>query len=143
MANQSNYFECYFDGSITRNPGGDMGIGGVVYEIINGEREKVHDFSDKLPAKLFPDGTSCNVAEALALNKLLSFFIMEDMQHATIQVYGDSQIIINAMIKRNGKSKGMFAPYVNEAINILPQFKNIGFMWIPREKNTEADAISR
>lgn len=143
MTNKSNYFECYFDGSITRNPGGDMGIGGVVYEVNNGVRQKIHDFTDKLPAKFFPDGTSCNVAEVLALNKLLAFFLMEEKQHLKIRVYGDSQIVINRAQSGNKNGKGIFIPYVVELVDCIKLFSDIRFQWVPREKNTEADAISR
>lgn len=136
-------YQCFFDGSITKNPGGDMGIGGLVYEVTEQKKELVFDFNIKLPAKDFPNGTSCNVAEILALNKLLSFFALDNAFHKPIEVFGDSKIVINRAIRKKKGGKGIFIPYVDETIDLIKNFSNIKFQWIPREQNTEADLISR
>lgn len=136
-------YQCYFDGSITKNPGGDMGIGGIVYEVDDVMKTPIFTFNEKLPAKDFPNGTSCNVAEILALNKLLSYFALDNAFNEPIEVFGDSQIVINRAIRKKKGGKGMFIPYVDETIDLISQFSNIKFKWIPREQNTEADAISR
>ena len=101
-------YECYFDGGITFNPGGDMTIGGVVYEVDGNTKNKIYEFSDKFYSKDFPDGTSNNVAEAMALDKILSFFILENNTHHHICIYGDSQIVINRAKSRRKDGKGIF-----------------------------------
>lgn len=135
----------FFDGSITVNPGGDMGIGCLLYEIVDGRKELIFEHSETLLSKFYPNGTSNNVAECLALSKLLSYLILEDMQTAKIEIRGDSQIILNRLmgIGKNKPAKGMFAPYLAEVIQIVPQFSNITFTWKGREHNTEADKLSK
>lgn len=136
-------YECYFDGSITFNPGGDMTIGGLVYELNKDKREKIYEFSDKFYAKDFPDGTSNNVAEAMALDKILAFFITENNTYHHICVYGDSQIVINRAKRRNRTGSGIFIPYINSVIDNIQHFNNIDFRWIRREFNTEADFLTK
>ena len=136
-------YQCYFDGSITKNPGGDMGIGGLIFEVNESEKINVHQFTENLPAKDFPNGTSCNVAEILALQKLLSYFALQEAYHESIEVLGDSQIVINRATRMKKGGKGIFIPFVDETIDLISQFSNIKFKWIPREQNTEADNISR
>lgn len=135
-------YQCYFDGSITVNPNGDMTIGGLIYEV--GDSKKiVHDFSEKFLYKDFPNGTSSNVAEAMALHKILSFFELEDATNECIEIFGDSQIVINRCIKGKIGGKGIFIPYIDAVVEMLPKFKDITFKWIPREHNTEADALTK
>jgi ribonuclease HI len=134
-------YQCYFDGSITVNPGGDMTIGGLVNEV--GETKKrIYDFSDKFSAKEFPNGTSNNVAEAMALHKLLSYFELENATHERIEIFGDSQIVINRCIRKKRGGKGIFIPYMDAVVDMLRKFSNISFKWIPRELNTEADSLT-
>lgn len=136
-------YQCYFDGSITINPGGDMTIGGLIYEVDEQKKEIVFEFTEKFYSYEFPNGTSNNVAEILALNKLLSFFIIEKITHKQIEIFGDSQIVINRMISRKRNGKGIFIPYINDGIDLLREFDDIKFQWIPREQNTEADLLTK
>ena len=136
----------FFDGSITVNPGGDMGIGCLLYEIENGRKEKIFEHSETLYRKHYPNGTSNNVAECLALSKLLSYLILEGMTNARIEIQGDSQIILHRLMgvsRKNKPPKGIFAPYLYEVIKIVPQFTNLTFKWKGREHNTEADYLSK
>ena len=132
----------YFDGSITKNPHGDMTIGGLVYEVENGTRKLIYEFSDKLPATEFNYETSNNVAEALALSKLLSYFELENIFTDKISIFGDSRIVINRAYS-NRAGHGMFAPYVEQVKEQMKMFHRLKIKWVPREQNTEADLLTK
>lgn len=120
-----------------------MGIGGVVYEVDElGNRDKIYDFSETFKASEFPDGTTNNIAEVLALEKILSFFVIENATHHHIEIFGDSRIVINRLNDGSG-GRGLFQPYIKRANKTLRDFPNTTIKWIAREKNNEADAISR
>lgn len=136
-------YQCYFDGSVTVNPNGDMTIGGLIYEVTESKRERIYDFTDKFYSKDFPDGTSNNVAEAMALHKILSFFEIENAMSEKIEIFGDSQIVINRCLYRNTGGRGIFVPYMDSVVEMIPKFKNISFKWIPREQNIEADELTK
>lgn len=136
-------YQGFFDGSITVNPGGDMTIGGLIYEVSDEKKSLIYEFSEKFPSKEFPNGTSNNVAEAMALHKLLSYFELENATHERIEIFGDSQLVINRMNKRRKGGNGIFIPYMDAAVEMIKLFSNISFRWIPREKNVEADLLTK
>lgn len=133
----------FFDGSITHNPGGDMGIGCVLYEVTEEKKEKIFQYKGFYSSSNFPNGTSNNVAECLALNKLLEFLIEENLMNENITIFGDSQIVINRAISRNTHGKGIFIPHIVKMVVLLTPFNRIRFKWCKREENTEADLLSK
>lgn len=133
-------YTCYFDGCITYNPFGDMGLGAI---IIDSNGEIVHEFSDFIPES---DNNSNNVAEAMALQNILVTLLEIVTSDDSVEIKGDSKIIINAIVNKYHEPKGLFAEYVLDAKNLFFQIKNICkiyIKWIPREENTLADELSR
>ena len=138
----SNGYYAHFDGSCNPNPRGDMGIGCYVYEKTDSNKTKIFEHSETLLAEEFKYQTSNNVAETLALDKLISWFLAEGMQDAPIVIYGDSRIVINACTASYA-SKGIFAPYMSELKKSVRLFSNLRLQWIPREQNEHADILSK
>lgn len=126
----------YFDGSCEpNNPGGTIGYGAVIKK--NGQ--VIHTLSGRIEASR---QNSNNVAEYLALTKGLEWLLDNDHKNDRIEVYGDSALVINQMNKDWGASGGLYYEYYRDALDMLPHFPDIKFRWIPREINTEADALS-
>jgi ribonuclease HI len=138
----ANGYYGWFDGSCNPNPRGDMGIGCYLYENIGQHKKKIFEHSESLFAKDFNYQTSNNVAETLALDKLVAFLLAEGMQNAPITIYGDSRIVINAATA-NYASKGIFAPYMAELKKSVKLFSNLQLKWVPREQNSHADILSK
>lgn len=131
-----------FDGSCEMNPGGDMGIGCFLAEVDNGKHKKIFEHSEQLFAEDFNGVTSNNIAECLALDKLLAFMLSEGMQKAPITIMGDSQVIIRSA-GNDKPNKGLFAPYMADMKKSLRLFTNLKLQWISRDYNTEADLLSK
>lgn len=137
------HYKAYFDGGIDVNPCGNMAIGCIVYEINGENKEVVYESCEYFKKEDFDCNTSNNVAEAMAASSALGFFELENLQGATIELIGDSKIILNRLqAKRYAKEDdGFFATYINEAIKQTESFSDIKFTWVSREFNREADAL--
>ena len=130
--------EAWFDGAIApKNPGGHASYGVVIK--IGGV------IACNLDAYVgHGDGMSNNVAEACGVIRVLEELpgFLELNPGATAVVYGDSQIVINAL--KNRSAGGLFAPYVAKAQALyFPLRDRVRLQWIPREENGAADALSR
>jgi ribonuclease HI len=125
----------YFDGSCLVNPGGSMGVGCVIYNNL-----QQLTFSKRIEQR---KSNSNNVAEFEALLCLLKLLIENNLQHKSIRVYGDSQLIINIINKDYKVSNPNLKEYFLYISNrLLPRFNSIEFRWIPRELNKVADKLS-
>jgi ribonuclease HI len=129
--------EVYIDG-LTQpyNPGGVATYGFIIYE------NNIKIFEE---SKVIGKGpwASNNLAEYSALINALNFLLKENKQNEEIIIKSDSKLLVNQM---NGKWKchgGLYVKKYYEAKEILKNFKNIKFVWIPRELNKEADELSR
>ena len=128
--------EVYFDGSITRNPGGMAKYGFLVKE-------------DGLLIKegygFVGEGElmSCNVAEYEALSHALNFLLLNQMENNVVQIYGDSELVIRAMSGEQRLTRGLSRIFSLRCKSLVKQFSNINFEWIPRELNWEADILSK
>lgn len=128
----------YIDGSCSpANPGGVMGIGVAIY--IDGVLTA--SYNDSFPSR---KNNTSNKAEYLAVKKLLT--VLGKHRGETILVYSDSQLVVTQM---NGKAKinrGLYKPTALECKELLIELRknnNITFKWIPREKNSKADELSK
>lgn len=129
----------YFDGACQPiNPGGNMGIG-VFIQLDNGHN---HHISYCIFASEFETQTSNNIAEYLALNSALEYFIEHKMQDLPIGIIGDSQLVIKQMIGEYGANSGLYIPHYRRAQELAEQFANLSFRWVPREQNAIADGLS-
>jgi len=88
-------------------------------------------------------GVSNNVAEYAALVKALETLVAMRWTDDEIVVYSDSQLLVNQMSGRWQARGGMYYAKYLEAKELVKQFSQIRFEWIPREQNEEADALSR
>lgn len=127
----------FIDGLVEpKNPGGVATYGLVIYK---NEVKILEKFGiiGKGPSM------SNNLAEYYALYKALKFLINNKLNNEEIVIKSDSQLLVNQM---NGIWKvrgGLYYPIYKRVSNILKDFSNVKFIWIPREKNIEADLLSR
>lgn len=133
-----NFYLCYFDGAIIRNPYGKMGMGAIIYH-----KEGIDCYISKKEPNWF---NSNNVAEHLALQLIFKFLL--DKSPSNVIIRGDSQMVIRQMDGEYGASKQ--ALYYNVYLENRTLLKTlvrecrhyIEFEWIPRENNEVADSLS-
>jgi ribonuclease HI len=129
----------HFDGACgPYNPGGHMGCG-VVFR--NGYDEIIHTISQQYTPKDFNNNTSNNLAEYIALILGLQWCI--DNNHTEVNVFGDSQLVINQMIGKFRIKNGIYVDKAHEAKELISKFNIITFTHIKRELNDEADELSK
>ncbi|HTD05786.1 ribonuclease HI family protein [Undibacterium sp.] len=123
-------WQAWFDGSTHPNPG-KMGIGGVLKS---------------------PDGQTIRISfaaghgnssegEYLALIAVLQEAVR--LQPEKLQVYGDSQIVINDISLTGSSGARGLEHYCVQARQLIAQLKTVSLTWVPRHKNMEADALSQ
>jgi ribonuclease HI len=89
------------------------------------------------------DGMSNNLAEYEALCKAVKYLKDNAMTDQEVTVKSDSKLLVNQM---NGKwkvRKGLYVSKHKEARSLIASLENLEFQWVPREMNTEADALCR
>ncbi len=137
-------FTIHFDGSCSPiNPGGTAAYGYAI--------EKAGEIVDE-GSGIIGTGSKMtnNLAEFTALARgLLAYFkITGGNEKHIINVYGDSKLVINMMngIYRPNKEKSYYPGYLL-AKNILSEIRKRGtrvtFDWVPRERNTKCDELSK
>lgn len=128
---------CNFDGSCEpMNPGGRMGIGAIVRR---GETILL-EHSDTMSEH--PNNTN-NVAEYLALIKILDFLIESNYTENRISIKGDSMLVVNQMKGLWRMKQGAYLSFAKEAKAKFAKFKSISINWVPREENEIADRLSK
>ena len=137
-----NRINIFFDGACRnqQNTNCPMGLGIAVFEDTN--------YNESLSRAILiennkDDGTS-NLSEWLALcNALEIAASLRKNFNGIIKIYGDSKIIVNQfnMIWRMNDEK--FRKYFNRAKHFAALAKIVDIEWIPREKNTKADELSK
>ncbi|MDV3244459.1 MAG: ribonuclease HI family protein [Nitrososphaerales archaeon] len=73
-----------------------------------------------------------------ALRKLKELYIKGE-----VVVRSDSQLLVGQMSKGWAVKGGGYLSKLKEARDLLKEFASVSFEWIPREKNEEADLLSR
>jgi len=130
-------YVCYFDGACEpKNPGGNMGVGAVIFK----DGIAIYEESVYYPAK---NENSNNVAEYLAFIYLLEYLIFNYLTDKKIVIYGDSNLVVRQMTGDWRIHEGWYVEYANEAKQLLANFSNISLYWIPREENEFADKLSK
>jgi ribonuclease HI len=142
-------YTCFFDGCCEPvNPGGTAGFGAVIF---SGRDQRVWEHSGIVEAS---PTTSNNVAEYLAVNALLDWFVQRGEQGRQIFVYGDSKLVVEQLWGRwkihgidtklpPDKPLGRYAPHAAQARETLKGFRNCSGFWIPRAENAIADDLSK
>lgn len=142
--------EIFFDGACEpKNPGGTCGFGCIVR--IDGKKafEKAGSLKPSSGDRIT---TSNNVAEYIALNQALHYILIHpEMSDAAssnvVYIYGDSKLVIEQMSGRWRIKAGIYVPFAEQCQMHLTRLKRLGFIielkWIPRDKNTECDKLSK
>lgn len=82
-----------------------------------------------------------NYAEYMALVEALNK--ISRYKDEEVLVFSDSKLLVSQMRGEWKSRRGMYKAKLEEARNIASKFKKIKFVWIPRERNKEADRLSR
>lgn len=128
---------CHFDGSCEpRNPGGNMGFGVVM----KADGLVFHEWNQFV--RSHPHNSN-NVAEYGALEYCLNKLIEMGLTDHEIEIKGDSKLVIEQMSGRWKMKGGMYFQYAKACKELLSQFENIKFTWVPRHLNQEADNLSK
>lgn len=120
----------WFDGSAHPNPG-RIGIGGLL---------KSPDGHTLEISSAGGQGDS-NQAEYLALIAVLEAAVR--IQPEQLVVYGDSQVVINALTTAGSAGPHDLQRHCARAKQLLAQLKAVELTWIPRARNAIADALSQ
>ena len=118
----------FFDGS-SRSDGAGAGI------VFVSPQKQVLPYSVVL-------GELClnNVAEYQALIIKLQMAI--EMGISELEVYGDSQLVINQLLTRYEVKKDNLIPYFQYASHLLKKFVTVFLEHVPREENQMSDALA-
>lgn len=125
---QTGQWQAWFDGSASPNPG-QITIGAVLKS-----PDGIHTDISR-----FEGVGDSNEAEYLALIAVLEEAALQ--QVTTMSVYGDSRIVIEDVIGVH--LVAALAPYRCRVQQLQTYFSEIRFQWIPRAKNSRADALAR
>jgi ribonuclease HI len=131
----------YFDGLCEpKNPGG-IATYGIIIQKDNGET--IHEESGLADAKPWSDEASNNVAEYSAVVRALEWLDKNGKHDTPIILRGDSRLIIN-QLKGEFKVKSLrIIELYDNAKKLLSRFKNLRMEWVDRDRNQEADRLSR
>lgn len=114
-----------------------MGIGAIVK--VDGEVKLSH--CDFIAANV---GNTNNIAEYLALEKVIDYLLENRLDKEQTLICGDSQMAIRQMNCEYGMNSGAYIPYAVKCFTKLASFaKSPTLRWIPREQNEEADSLSK
>ncbi len=120
------------------NPGGAIGMGSVI--LFDGK--KVFEHSAFAP--MFQKNSN-NVAEYRAFETLLDWFIEKGITGQRIEIYGDSNLVIQQMFGSWKIKSGFYTPYADRCKKKLLQFVPgmVRGQWIRRDNNFLADELSK
>jgi ribonuclease HI len=129
--------EVFYDGACEPiNPGGNAGFGAL----IKMDGKTIWEKSD-----FVGEGSkmSNNVAEYAGMIGVLEELINRGLEDERIVVHGDNKMTIMQMAGAWKAKKGLYLPWYWKCRALVKRFDRIEFKWIPREMNSEADALSK
>ncbi|XP_060212162.1 uncharacterized protein LOC132639757 [Lycium barbarum] len=121
-------WKMYFDGVVQRDGAG----AGVVFVT---PREEVLPYSFTLTQRC-----SNNVAEYQAL--ILGLEMAVDIKQLQLQVFGDSQLVINQLLGSYEVKKLELLPYHGYARKLIGWLGDVTLQHVPRRENKKADALA-
>ncbi len=83
-----------------------------------------------------------NYAEYTALVEALKRLVQLGVRDGVV-VKSDSQLLVGQMSRGWQVKGGGYVAKLKEARDMLKEFSSVAFEWVPREKNEEADLLSR
>lgn len=122
-------YTAYFDGASKGNPG-PAGIGGV---ILQGENVRAE-------VKKFIGTATNNQAEYSALIEVLRK--AKELGAEAISIFSDSELVVRQLNGRYRIKEPKLKILYDQVMALRPQFLEISFNHVPREKNKLADALA-
>jgi ribonuclease HI len=130
----------YFDGACEpKNPGGVATAGWIIL----GDNDE--PLGGDCCVICRGEGATNNVAEWAALGKALRHVADSGLQVGTLQIYGDSMLVVNQLTGNWNCNKEHLQKLRDRCKELISQINpsDLVVEWIPREQNEEADALSR
>ena len=118
------------------NPGGTATYGWVAYK--DGRR-----IAEECAVVCSGPEATNNVAEYSAISSALEWLIHNDYCSENLRIKSDSQLCIYQLNGNYAVRSARIFPLYKRVKDLSRKFKKIDFQWIPREKNKEADTLSR
>jgi ribonuclease HI len=130
--------EVYFDGLCQPiNPGG---ISCYAF-IVKSDGRIIHsDYG--VAARPFSDESTNNVAEYTALAKALQWLLANNFNSNKVEVKSDSQLVVNQLTGDYKVKARRILPLFKQVLFLKTKFQDIQIIWIPRDKNREADRLT-
>lgn len=130
--------KAYFNGLCEPvSPGGIATYGYVIYR----NKMEVASGYGVIGAGMLGDDTSNSIAEYHALIKLLEKVIELGIRK-DIEVYSDSQLVINQINGVYRVRSRKLRPLYEIVLELLNILQNVKLVWVPKEMNREADRLS-
>jgi ribonuclease HI len=120
-----------FDGGSRGNPGAGYGSYVIAVDGENRVHESI-EFEDRGPT------VTNNEAEYMTLIRALTVLediLAENAKTATVQIYGDSMLVISQLAGRWKVKKESLRPYHAEASKLLSQFGRVALQWHDRSNS--------
>jgi ribonuclease HI len=130
--------EVYFDGLCQPiNPGG---IPCYAFVVKSDGKTIYSEYG--VAGEPFSEGATNNVAEYTALAKALQWLTESNFSSQRVQIKSDSQLVVNQLSgDYKVKSRRIISLY-KEVLLLKNKFQDIQIVWIPRDKNREADKLT-
>jgi len=90
----------------------------------------------------FTRDSTNNVAEYTALAKALEWLVGHNFASHRVGVKSDSQLIVNQLRGEYKVKAKRIIPLYRKVLLLKARFPNIEIVWVPREKNKEADRLT-
>lgn len=123
-------WQAWFDGSARPNPGTCR-----IACVLRGPDGEHFTHGENI------DYGDSSAAEYRALIAALQLAL--DRGADTLHIRGDSRVVIDDVLHQEHTASPILHAYRRQALTLMAQFGAIDLRWIPRHKNTEADALTR
>lgn len=139
---QKKKLTCTFDGMCQPvNPGGVACYGFTIQEKRNNRFYQIYE-EGGIAFEPFSKESSNNVAEYIALIKLLEWLLAQGYSKFSVFIQGDSQLIINQLSGKYKVKSEKLKIYFEKTKILIKKFENLQIEWITREKNNDADGLA-
>lgn len=129
----TDLWTAYIDASALPNPG-RMALGAVI---------TAPDGTRQLLSQACPDQGCNNEAELRALMAVLQTLL--GLQARRLAIFTDSSVLVEQLAPSPRPTRPIvrLADLFDQARAMLAEFEHVQLRWIPRHRNTEADALAR
>lgn len=128
----------HFDGACDRNPGGTATYGAII--VGYGVRQILQGIAARGSRLL----ATCNVGEWLGVLRAVEWVHDHREGITSIDIYGDSKLVVKQLNLEWGCHADHLRPLRDRCLRLLGEIDiPWSIEWIPRERNGEADAISK